>query len=493
MSRGPRKPQDPQRHPEPCARCGAHYAAAARWPDGKVCGYCYQAAKRSTGTCACGHTGVLPGRIDGHPACRECSGVTLNVDCASCGDEAELHSSGRCWRCVFIDDLDAGLTDPTTGAVAATLRPLAQALRQMPRPNSGLTWIRQSHVQTFLRQLVAEPTITHERLDSLTASRTREHVRALLVAHGILPRRDELLARYTRWSRQALARVTDSDHRDVAERFVRWHMLRRMNQMDTVTHGTFLRSKQTVTVAIELLNWLTARQTPLPALSQTDLDEWQATGPSTRELASRFLRWAIKTRVVDAHLAMTPHRRGTSPRLSAADQRRALDTNLHGPGINTRDRLAAVLVLIFGQQMEDVARLTWNQVTLGDVEIGLPDPLDTLVRTIAAAPSNSNTAAHPNSPWVFRGRNPGQHINPAHLRQRMNHAFRTRDARLGTLHEMTRDTPIAILAEALGYSPATIEHHAVAANATYANYIGAVRASRQPGTPTAPEGQLPAP
>ncbi len=40
-----------------------------------------------------------------------------------------------------------------------------------------------------------------------------------------------------------------------------------MNQMDTVTHGTFLRSKQAMTVAIELLNWLTARQTPLGAMA----------------------------------------------------------------------------------------------------------------------------------------------------------------------------------------------------------------------------------
>jgi len=48
---------------------------------------------------------------------------------------------------------------------------------------------------------------------------------------------------------------------------VRWHMLRRMNQMDTTTPGTFLRSKQAMTVAIELLNWLTARQTPLGAMA----------------------------------------------------------------------------------------------------------------------------------------------------------------------------------------------------------------------------------
>ena len=76
-------------------------------------------------------------------------------------------------------------------------------------------------------------------------------------------------------------------------------------------------------IVIKLLNWLTARHTPLGALSPADLDQWQATGTSTRELAGRrFLRWAIKARLVDGSLTMTPHRRGTSPRLSGDRGRR---------------------------------------------------------------------------------------------------------------------------------------------------------------------------
>ncbi|MDJ0358127.1 hypothetical protein [Paenarthrobacter sp. PH39-S1] len=46
-------------------------------------------AKRITGICACGHEGVLPGIIDNRPACRTCSNIKLNVDCKSCGAEAE--------------------------------------------------------------------------------------------------------------------------------------------------------------------------------------------------------------------------------------------------------------------------------------------------------------------------------------------------------------------------------------------------------------------
>ncbi|MET9203500.1 Fis family transcriptional regulator, partial [Gordonia sp. NPDC003585] len=46
--------------------------------------------------------------------------------------------------------------------------------------------------------------------------------------------------------------------------------------------------------------------------------------------------------------------------------------------------------------------------------------------------------------------------------------------RLGTLHELTKLAPAAILADALGYSPATIERHAVASAATYAQYVSAI-------------------
>jgi hypothetical protein len=56
------------------------------------------------------------------------------------------------------------------------------------------------------------------------------------------------------WATSAIERVSADDHRDVVRRYIRWHLQRRMNQMETVPHGTFLRSKQTVTVAIQFLN-----------------------------------------------------------------------------------------------------------------------------------------------------------------------------------------------------------------------------------------------
>ncbi|WP_245827727.1 Fis family transcriptional regulator [Sinomonas mesophila] len=410
--------------------------------------------------------------------------MKLNIDCKSCGAEDELQSGARCWSCVLGDTVDSLLANPSSGSIPPELVPLPAALKSMKRANSGLTWIRQKHVTEFLQRLAHTPAVTHETLDQLPNSRTREYVRGLLVEHGVIPRRDELRARYNHWAEESLERMNDPGNRETVRRYIRWHHQRRMNQMDEVGQGTFQRSKQTVTVAIDFLNWLTDRGAGLAELEQAHLDAWQAEGPTTREIADRFLKWAIKTKAAPSGLKMAPHRRGTSARLSAAAQEAAVQQVVHTDQLPARDRAAAILVVVFGQQIEDVAALSWNDVTvtdelvtirLGSIEIALPDPLDGPWRRLASDPGHGLTAAHPNSSWVFRGVSPGRHINPSHLRERLRTVFSTRAARLGTLHELTKLAPLPLIAETLGYSPATIERHATDSAAAYAQYIAAVR------------------
>lgn len=491
----PRKPSDPTKWPEPCGRCSEHHQIVTRWPDSGICGYCYQQAKRTRGTCACGHEGVLPGRVNMLPACRKCSGVKLNIDCIGCGNEGEIHSGNRCWACVLAATVDRLLT-PENQAPSPELQAITTALKSMRRANSGLTWIQQPHVTNFLREMAASPDITHAGLDQLPASPTREYVRGLLVEHQVLPRRDELNTRFTNWAGQALERIATQNHRDIIRRYIRWHHLRRMNQMDEVTQGTFLRAKQSVTVAIELVNWLTKQDTELAAITQPHLDRWQAEGPTTRSIASRFLDWATKTNLIDPSLKLQPHRRGTSARLDAAKQQEIVQSLSQTTIMSPRDRAAAILVVVFGQQVSDVVKLTWDHVkvteeevtiTLGTVEIALTHPLDEPWRQLAATPTHDQTAAHPNSNWVFRGGSPGRHLRAASLTERLGTAFSSRAARLGTLHELTKVAPVAIIAEALGYSPITIERHAIDSSANYAQYIESVaRAQSERGSSAGP-------
>ena len=250
--------------------------------------------------------------------------------------------------------------------MAPELVPLANALRSMKRANSGLTWIRQRHVTTFLKNLALQPSITHESIDALPRSRTRDYVRGLLVEHGVLPRRDETKVRYQEWAQDALERLTDEANRAIIDRYIRWHHLRRMNELEAVSHGTFLRSKQTVTVAINFLNWLHDREIPLEDLQQADVDDWVRDGPTTRLIADRFLNWAMGNRIAPSGLTVPRHRRGTSTKLSGADQDTALGQVVDGKSLSARDRAAAILVLVFGQQLEDVVALTWDDITVTD-------------------------------------------------------------------------------------------------------------------------------
>lgn len=135
---------------------------------------------------------------------------------------------------------------------------------------------------------------------------------------------------------------------------------------------------------------------------------------------------------------------------------------------------------MFAQRAEDVAALTWKQIaisadtvtiSLAAMPIDLPPPLDEPVRALAASNYNNQTAAHPNSPWVFRGYRPGMHVAPTHLRARLRAVLAALEARMGTLNELTQTTPIAILAETLGYSPQTLEAHARASGSTFARYV----------------------
>jgi integrase len=150
-------------------------------------------------------------------------------------------------------------------------------------------------------------------------------------------------------------------------------------------------------------------------VTQGHIDLWQSTGPTTREHILRFIRWAIKAKLIASDLEVTPHRRGTAPRMPIAQQNAVIEQVAHQQTLHPRDRLAAILVIVFAQRAEDVAALTWDRITitadtvtidLASLPIHLPPPLDEPVRALAPSRYNSQTAAHRNSPWVFRGYTP---------------------------------------------------------------------------------------
>ncbi|QDW62325.1 hypothetical protein [Oerskovia sp. KBS0722] len=77
--------------------------------------------------------------------------------------------------------------------------------------------------------------------------------------------------------------------------------------------------------------------------------------------------------------------------------------------------------------------------------------------------------------WIFRGAMPGNHITAMHVRQQLRPLFSSLAARLDTLTKLSRQTPVAILAEALGYRPETLEKHAAVSGADYGLSVSDLR------------------
>ncbi|MDT3447007.1 MULTISPECIES: hypothetical protein [unclassified Pseudofrankia] len=157
------------------------------------------------------------------------------------------------------------------------------------RPIGG-TWLldglwRELGVATAIEKAVADrrfTTAVERVLFGLVANwalapistRTRaaaDYLRALLVAHQLLPARDDALARAEQRLTARLATVDPPQHRRILTAYATWRVLRRLRRRAEHRRGprTWTRHAETrVHVAIRFLGWLHDRGTTL-----TDLDQ----------------------------------------------------------------------------------------------------------------------------------------------------------------------------------------------------------------------------
>ena len=369
----------------------------------------------------------------------------------------------------------------------AHLRPLADGLVSMRRPQSGVVWLRRSAItREALRDLARDRIpCSHAALDALGADRAVEYLRLLLVRYGVLPPRDRRLADFQRWAAAKLDGIGNAEHRQLLERFLRWRLLRHLRSGSATAaplgHGPYQRAKQRLTVAIAFLAWLAGRGRQLGECTQHDLDQWFATGPTTRRHVITFLSWARQQRIIrnveipvistDGAEACPP---GTDARL-AAIRRLLLDETLA-----LGDRLAGCLVVLYGQQPSRIAALRTTDVSCADgatrLKLGadwldVPEPVAALLRRHLRNRSNMTTAANPASPWLFPGQLAGEHRSYRRLVRVLHQlGIPARASRLAAWRELVREAPPAVLADALGVSPGTAMRHAFLGGADWSAY-----------------------
>ncbi|MFF8592087.1 hypothetical protein ACF061_11675 [Streptomyces sp. NPDC015220] len=196
--------------------------------------------------------------------------MPLDVRCKRCGEESLASDSNICWHCLLTDRINKLLAGPD-GEIPERLRPLAEAIIGMPRPNSGWAWIHMNRrVPELLRGLsTGDIELSHDALDSLPRSRTIEYLRGLLVAHGCLPWRDEHLIAYGRWLTSKLDTIADIDQRRLIERYTRWHVMRRMRRDDSDQQpsvATILRETGIPAMATRSRAWIQMVREAPPAV-----------------------------------------------------------------------------------------------------------------------------------------------------------------------------------------------------------------------------------
>ena len=453
-----------------CAHCGADRPPTARWPEGPVCDPCYNAALRRRGTCTtCGAMRrlVAPPGPDA-TTCADCAGTpTTAHTCTGCGLEDKLYEKGRCAPCA-LRRRTAELLAGGAKQVPPALAPVYQAITTTDAPRTALNWLRNSAGAGLLAEMASGTTdISHETLDAHPRAAAAGYLRAVLVANNVLPARDEQLAAAERFLTRTLAGIPNDADRRLVHAYATWRVLRRLRSSTELAHRERSYTRHAhlnITAAADLLSWLRDHETTLNVIGAGDIEDY-LTGATARYQVRDFLQWAAAGRHAQhldvPTLAWAPGQAATS------DERWAqIARLLHDDTIQTTDRVAGSLLLLYGQQLSRTAALTLDQVKtqgpqvflhLGRDDLHIPEPLAGLLTTLTRdGRPYVGVGSPPTTRWLFPGLQPGRPLTAARLGARLRKlGIRAQPGRRAALTHLAAQLPAAVLADLLGIHPTT--------------------------------------
>ena len=128
-------------------------------------------------------------------------------------------------------------------------------------------------------------------------------------------------------------------------------------------------AKQEITEAIKFLTWLhSTHHRTLATCLQHDVDEWLASGPTTRSKIRNLLAWAKKARL-NRSVQIT-HQQAPPSRALTQQQRLAwLRELLDGDSESLAYRVAGILLLLFAQPLTKIAALRTSAITITDNDV----------------------------------------------------------------------------------------------------------------------------
>lgn len=472
---------------EPCSSCGAVAKVGTRTEGGEpLCKPCGRNKEPCSG---CGRTRIVAARLGNAALCDYCyrSHPALFRDCLQCGRHEKLLRDGRCHHCTAESSI-AGLFP----ADLLEASPQARSLHAAFLAGDAITVLRafqRKRSVELLRSLLLSPnTITHDILDAAGTDQATRAVRSVLVEHGLLPPRDNNLARFEAWIPSTAALINDPAERAAFVRFARWRHLRELRQRPTPIPSTITASRRReLRIVLEMLDWARHHGRTLATLTQQDIDLWQGHGHRERHRVKAFLAWAHHNRLAIKLQITRPRSSGLSLTGPGAAERHELLNHILSPAarVPLGTRVAASLILLYGVRPHQITNLRLTDFIRQGPTLRIkfgPDPLllpgniaelaDALCRERRV--SRMISSAH-DTEWLLPGSRPGYPLSPAALTKRLRLiGVIPTTARTGAMASLAQELPPVILARLTGLSTSNAIKWAEAVAASNSRYAASL-------------------
>jgi hypothetical protein len=441
-----------------CSLCHEPGRVATHLEGKRVCARCYYAMRRPRQCPECGRRRMLTNLWDDQLVCAECAGAPVTLACPGCGSVEESrkhHLCARCRRPIVVRRL---LSDET-GEIRDEMRPLAEYLiSHHPRAESLASWVNKSRGAATLREL-ADGTLRLDPaaiIDRAGSAQSVSFLLSLLVQSGTLPDLDVQRARFEHWLRGWLASIEEPADRRLMRQYCAWGLNSASRSTPRATaKARYQKQRAALRYCAELLQFIRARGDSLMTFPQRELDAYLTGSPSQQDALAAFTRWLRQNRMSRLHVEHRKHQLAGAG--FESDHRwRMARWFLQDKQISPVDRVAALLVLLYGIHLTRIVAIERTQVDVGPEQvtlnigkepIELPDALGESVTDLL------NLSHHRSDRWLFVGRTPGAPLTAGALRRRLSrHGMQTRSARVTALLELAQQMHPRVLSDLLGIS-----------------------------------------
>jgi hypothetical protein len=459
-----------------CAKICPHCHRPAKEPNEPCCRRCRVDPLRPLGTCSDCHRPDR--RLDQQRRCRPCR-ERHDHRCGACDQIRPLTATTdgwRCHRCVLADELDQLL-----GNNERFLR-LRTAILAAANPELIRAWLARPRIGGLLARLAApEGSLEHTDLDELADTSGVEHLRAVLVAAGLLDATDRTVERLQTTVEPLIAAIADPADRTIVRAWFTWKVLprlrRRVEQRRSTEHSG-PNARDALIGVTRFLAPLHLAGRNLTGCTQADLDTWFAHRGRGAQLRG-FLLWTQQRHHLPAHLEIPPAR-STRPAPPTADRQALARRLLTDDTITPDDRVAGALVVFYAQPVTRIVALTTDDlatrddatitITLAGMPVELLEPFATLARQLPIARTNGVADQLPTR-WLFPGKRAGRPLTANALGGRLRAlGIPPRLSRATALAELAIEIPPAVLAELVGITPGTAARWAAITGANWAAY-----------------------